>query len=85
MNYQKFLELLKLLRPYIEKENTLRRDAFTAKECLVAILRYLATGSSYEYLKYSYVIFPQLLGKIIPETCRAIYHVLKKQYICVSI
>jgi len=47
-------------------------------------LRFLATGRSYEGLKFSAAISPQALGVIIPETCAAIYEVLKKDYLKVS-
>ena len=49
------------------------RNAISAEERLVATLRYLATGCSYEDIKFRTGISPQALGKIIPETCEAIY------------
>jgi len=42
------------------------------------------TGRSYEDLKFSAGISPQALGVIIPETCVAMYEVLKKDYLKVS-
>jgi len=51
---------------------------------LVATLRFLATGRSYEDLKFSYAISAQALGKIILETCCAIYEVLRQKYLKVS-
>ena len=56
------------------------RQAITPHERLTAILRVLASGRSYEYLKFSTIMSPQALGKIISETCRAIYKVLKEYY-----
>jgi hypothetical protein len=56
------------------------RQAITPHERLTATLRFLATGISYEDLKFSTIMSPQALGKIIPETCRAIYKVLKEYY-----
>ena len=53
-------------------------------ERLSVTLRFLATGRSYEDLKFSAAISPQALGVIIPETCAAIYEVLKKDYLKVS-
>jgi hypothetical protein len=44
-------------------------------------LQFLATGRSYEDLKFSAAISPQALGVIIPETRAAIYEVLKKDYL----
>jgi len=54
------------------------RQAVTPHERPAATLRFLATGRSYEDLKFSTIMSPQALGKIIPETCRAIYKVLKE-------
>ncbi|CAB3236794.1 unnamed protein product [Arctia plantaginis] len=67
-----YLKLLKLVSPKIQKNNTNMRQAVSNHERLSATLRFLATGRSYEDLKYSSIISPQLLGKIIPETCAAI-------------
>jgi len=57
------------------------RCAITPHERLSVTLRFLATGRSYEDLKCSTAISPQALGVTIPETCAAIYEVLKKDYL----
>lgn len=85
MDYDTFQELLIRIKPLIERKNTLFREAVSAEERLLATLRFLATGRSYEDLKFSCIISPQLLGQIIPETCRAIYNSLRKEYLRVSI
>ncbi|CAH1968635.1 unnamed protein product [Acanthoscelides obtectus] len=85
MDYDAFQELLMLVKPLIEKKNTLFREAVSVEERLLATLRFLATGSSYEDLKFSCIISPQLLGRIIPETSRAIYNCLRKKYLCFPI
>jgi len=54
------------------------RQAVIPYKKLTATLRFLATGRSYEDLKFSTIMSPQALRKIIPETCRAIYKVLKE-------
>jgi len=84
MENHTFFELLNLVRPYIEKKNTVMREIISAEERLVATLRFLSTGRSYEDLKYSCAVSAQALGKIIPETCWAIYQVLRKEYLKVS-
>ncbi|CAH2009731.1 unnamed protein product [Acanthoscelides obtectus] len=81
MDYDAFQELLMLVKPLIEKKNTLFREAVSVEERLLATLRFLATGRSYKDLKFSCIISPQLLGRIIPETCRAIYNCLRKKYL----
>lgn len=73
--YQK---LLLLVSPLIVKKDTVMRTAISPHERLAATLRFLATGRSYECLKFSTRISPQALGKIIPETCKALYIVLRK-------
>ena len=50
MENDTFYELLNLVRPFIEKQNTIMRESITAEERLVATLRFLATGRSYEDL-----------------------------------
>ncbi|KAJ8870152.1 hypothetical protein PR048_029164 [Dryococelus australis] len=49
------------------------RKAITPNERLLATLRYLATGSTLEDLKFSCHIAPQTLGKIIRDTSEAIF------------
>lgn len=80
-----FYNVLNLVRPYIAKQNTVMRESISAEERLVATLRFLATGRNYEDLKFSCAISAQALGKIIPETCWAIYNVLRKEYLKVCL
>ncbi|XP_050310828.1 putative nuclease HARBI1 [Anthonomus grandis grandis] len=80
MDEATYLELLQLVTPLIAKQNTHLREAISPHEKLTATLRFIATGRSYEDLKFSVIISPQSLGQIIPETCAAIYSVLKKDY-----
>ena len=56
------------------------RQAVTPYERFTATLRFLVAGRSYKDLKFSTILSPQALGKIIPETCRAVYRVLKEYY-----
>ena len=78
MNESVYNELLSLISPLIKKKDTQMRVAISPHERLTATLRYLATGQPYESLKYSTRISPQALGRIIPETCEALYKVLQK-------
>ncbi|KAK5637862.1 hypothetical protein RI129_000145 [Pyrocoelia pectoralis] len=75
-----YMELLDLVSPYIEKNDTVMRQSISPHERLSSTLRCLATGRSLQDLKYSAVISPQALGKIIPETCKAICTVLWKEF-----
>ena len=75
------LTLLSMVSPLSQKKkNTIMRQAITPHERLTATLRFLATGRRYEDLKFSTIMSPQALGKIIPETCRATYKVLKEYH-----
>ncbi|XP_047525993.1 protein ALP1-like [Pieris napi] len=72
--------LLELIRHRITKQDTVMRKCITPEERLSATLRYLATGRSFEDLKFSSGISTSALSKIIPETCKAIYETLRKDY-----
>jgi hypothetical protein len=84
MDVQTFYTLLDLIGPEIQKNNTVMREAVSAKERLAVTLRYMATGRNYADLKFSSIISPQALSKIIPETSWAIYRKLKNEYLKVS-
>jgi hypothetical protein len=73
MSKDNVMNLLEKVRPLIEKQDTILRTAITAEKQLAITIRFLATGRSYEDLTISAIISPQALGKILPETCRAIY------------
>jgi hypothetical protein len=77
--------LLSLVEPHITKKDTVMRKSIQAEEHPIATLRFLATGQSYEDLKFSTGISAPSLCKIIPETCKALFEVLKKDYIKVSV
>ena len=81
MNESTYLTLLSMVSPLIQKKNTTMRQAVTPYERLTATLRFLATGRSYEDLRFSTIMSPQAPRKIIPETCRAIYKVLKEGHL----
>ena len=53
------------------------RTAITPHEQLSATLRYLASGSSYQSLRFPIAISARALRNIIPETREAIIKVLK--------
>ena len=76
-----FDELYEKVRPVIETKNTNMRDAISAHERLCVALRFLASGSSYGDLMYSFRISTSAISKIIPEVCEAIYNALKDEYL----
>jgi hypothetical protein len=84
MDSEECLELLQKVTPRIRKCDSVMRLAITPHERLSMTFRFLATGRSYEDLKFSAAISPQASGVIIAETWAVIYEVLKKDYLKVS-
>lgn len=78
-----FDELLRMVIPEIQKRDTIMRDAIPRSQRLSITLRYLATGNTFEDLKFTSAVSPQSIGIIVMETCTAIIHSLK-DYIKVS-
>ena len=50
-------------------------------EKLVVILRFFATGESYESLQYQFRIHRTTIGRFVPLICKAIYNCLKEKYL----
>jgi hypothetical protein len=63
-----------------KRKNTVMRDAVRADKRISVRLSWLAKGNCYEVLKFSAAVSPQLLGRIRPETCIAIYEELASHY-----
>jgi hypothetical protein len=72
-----FDELLKMITSRIEKKDTTMRDAIPPSQRLSITLRYLATGNTFEDLKFTSAVSPQSTGIIVMETCTALIHSLK--------
>ncbi|XP_041983237.1 putative nuclease HARBI1 [Aricia agestis] len=70
--------LLYLIRPRIEKQDTVMRQAIPVNQRLSVTLRYLVSGMDLEDLKFTCAIAPCTLGGIIIETCEAIIAALKE-------
>lgn len=77
MNVHIYNKLLSMVEPLITKMDTNMRESISPNERLALTLRYLATGRTFEDLKYSAVIAPTTISKIVMETCEAIITVLK--------
>ncbi|KAM4044853.1 uncharacterized protein ACNLHF_008739 [Anomaloglossus baeobatrachus] len=76
MSESSFSYLLEKVRPYIQRNNTVMRQAVPVDERLGVTLRFLATGRSLTDLQYSSAVSRSLLSSLIPETCLAIAHAL---------
>ena len=79
-----YSELLQKVMLRVRKFDSVIRRVITARERCGVTLRFLATGRSCKDLKFSAAISPQAFGVIIPETCAAMYEVLKKDHLKVS-
>ncbi|XP_011409411.2 PREDICTED: uncharacterized protein LOC105316284, partial [Amphimedon queenslandica] len=77
MDIASFEEILEVVSPLIKRQDTVMRQAIPPGERLAVTLRFLATGESYSSLQYIYRIPAQTIGKIVPDTCRAIVKALK--------
>jgi hypothetical protein len=84
MEYSTLMELLDMFTPFIQKDTTVIY-AISASQRLSATLSFLATGQSFEYLKFLTAIVPQTLGNIIIETCQAKITVLKDNIKVISL
>lgn len=76
-NIDIYNQLLCMVAPFITKKNTNMRESISANERLAVTLRYLATGRTFEDLKFSSIISPTTISLIVIETCQAIITVLK--------
>ena len=74
MSPQKFTELYNLVAPDIVKKSTNMREAISAKQRLAVTLRYLTTGNAHSTIAASYRMSPTTVGRIIFETCQAIWN-----------
>ena len=71
-----FQELVERVRPIIQKQSTNWREPINVGLRLAITLRFLATGDSYRTLAYAFLVAPNTISSIVPETCRAIVAVL---------
>ncbi|XP_072011049.1 putative nuclease HARBI1 [Engystomops pustulosus] len=81
MSEESFRNLLAVVKPLIEKKDTVMRASIPAEQRLAATLRFLATGRSLQELKTSTSISVPALSSIIPETCEAIVGALRDGYL----
>jgi hypothetical protein len=62
MGVSAYNDLLKMVAPFIEKEDTVMRNAIPASQSLSATLRFLVTGQAFEDLIFTNAAAPQTLG-----------------------
>lgn len=76
MDASTFHELLRLIRPKIEKQHVVR-SPIPASTRLEICLRYLASGDSMSSISFVFRVGLNTVSKIISETCEAIWDILK--------
>ena len=85
MDNDSFNELLTLVQPDITRQDTPMRDSITAAQRLVITLRFLATGETFKSLQYLFRVSNVTIGRIVPETCQAIYNRLRENHLKVGL
>uniref|UniRef100_A0A8C4WX70 DDE Tnp4 domain-containing protein n=1 Tax=Eptatretus burgeri TaxID=7764 RepID=A0A8C4WX70_EPTBU len=75
-----FDELVERVGPRIARTNTTFRCAISTAERVAITLRFLTTGETYRSLSYQFRVGETTIGKIVPETCQAIYDLLRDEY-----
>lgn len=76
MDVDHFDELLHLLAPFLQKQDTNMRECISPEEMCCITLRYLASGESFRSLEYQFRISKKAISYIIQEVCSAIIKVL---------
>lgn len=81
LSVDRFDFLLEKVRPVISKKDTNMRKAISAETRLLITLRYLSTGDSYRSLMYLFRVAHNTMSGIISQTCKAIFHSLREEYL----
>ena len=77
-----FGELLTWIPPYIQKQETKMREPISLTERLCDALGYLVTGNAQVTIAANYCMSPAIVGRIISETCKAIWdELINKGYL----
>ena len=77
-----FEELLTWIPPYIQKQETKMREPISPRERLCVALRYLVTGDAQVTKAANYRMRPAITGRIVNETCKAIWdELINKGYL----
>uniref|UniRef100_A0A8C5MGS5 DDE Tnp4 domain-containing protein n=1 Tax=Leptobrachium leishanense TaxID=445787 RepID=A0A8C5MGS5_9ANUR len=76
MSIKSFDELLDLMSPTLQRQDTFMRESIAPVERLLITLRYLATGQSLVSLHYAFMIGKSTASNIIRETCCALWDIL---------
>ncbi|XP_070550778.1 uncharacterized protein [Ptychodera flava] len=81
LDRQSFQDILTMISPYIEKQDTNMRSAVNPSERLAVTLRFLATGETFRSLSFQFRIGERSVSAIIEETCGALYNAMKEKFL----
>lgn len=81
MSHDNFCKIVEMVDPIIGKKDTVFRKAITTAERVMITLRFLATGDSFKSLEFLFKVSDSAIQKIVPETCDAIYNMLKEDHL----
>jgi hypothetical protein len=76
MNSDMFDELLAMIQPSIQRQNTVMRNALSARLKLEVTLRYLASGDSLKSLALLFRLPTCTISKFLPEVLKVIHTAL---------
>ena len=74
-----FHEMVERVTPILEKQRTPMRAPLDMGLKLAVTLRFLATGECYASLQYSFRVARNTISIFVPEVCKAIIQVYKKE------
>ncbi|XP_035206311.1 uncharacterized protein LOC118181308 [Stegodyphus dumicola] len=77
MTGEQYDHLLHLLQDKLQKQETRFRKSISASERLAICLRFLASGTNYTDLAYTFRVSKSSVSHIIRETCDVIWQVLQ--------
>lgn len=72
-----FDKLLEMVNLYLRRQDTYMRKCIPVADRLAVTLRYLATGRSFEDIKFSACMSPASISAAVLETCETLIHVLR--------
>ncbi|MCL4138429.1 UNVERIFIED_CONTAM: hypothetical protein GTU68_042216, partial [Idotea baltica] len=73
-----FYKLFDLIKPLVQRKNTVMRECISTTERLAITLRYLALGETQKALAKEFRIAQNTISGIIPEVCQALCAVFEK-------
>nr|XP_021186521.2 uncharacterized protein LOC110373544 [Helicoverpa armigera] len=78
MSQNRFDDLLQIMKPLIEKQDTFFRKAINVEERLMVTIRFLATGDSFKTIAESFRLGYTTVQEIVHTTCVALWEGLSK-------